>query len=258
MDNTNPPTTVASVVCSRRGLLLAAAGGLAALGGGASASAAGSTPATPAAGTPAAPPPAAPTGPFTLPPLPYADNALDPVVSANTLGFHYGKHHRAYVDNLNKAVAGTPFADMPLEKIIAATLGVADKSAVYNNAAQHWNHSFYWRSLRPQGGGDPTGTLRQKIEASFGSVDACRKELQAAATSQFGSGWAWLALDGDKLVVTKTGNADSPLGKGQKPLLTIDVWEHAYYLDYQNRRADYVNALLGKLLNWEFAAANLG
>jgi Fe-Mn family superoxide dismutase len=246
---------------SRRELLLAATGGLALLSGTESSRAA-DPPAAPTASTPASPaapaPTAAPAGPFKLPALPYPDNALDPVISANTLGFHHGKHHQAYVDNLNKAVAGTPFADMPLEKIIAATYGAADKTAVYNNAAQHWNHSFYWHSIKPQGGGDPTGALRQKIEAAFGSVDACRKELLAAATTQFGSGWAWLAQDGDKLVVTKTGNADSPLAKGQKPLLTIDVWEHAYYLDYQNRRADYVNALLGKLLNWNFAAENLG
>lgn len=200
----------------------------------------------------------APTGPFTLPPLPYAENALDPAISANTLGFHYGKHHRGYVDNLNKAIAGTPFADMPLEKIVAATVGVADKTAVYNNASQHWNHSFYWRSLRPQGGGEPPAALRQKIESSFGSVDACRKELQTAATTQFGSGWAWLVKDGDRLAVVKTGNADSPLAKGQRPLLTIDVWEHAYYLDYQNKRADHVAAVIGKLLNWGFAAENLG
>ncbi len=239
---------------SRRDLLLAAAGGLAVLGTPATGRAAES-----AATTPAAPPaPAAPAGPFTLPALPYADNALDPVISATTLGFHHGKHHQAYVDNLNKAVAGTPFAAMPLEKVIAGTYGVADKLAVYNNAAQHWNHSFYWRSLKPQGGGEPPAALRQKIEASFGSIDACRKELLAAATTQFGSGWAWLAQDGAQLVVVKTGNADSPLNKGQKPLLAIDVWEHAYYLDYQNRRADYVNALLAKLINWNFAAENLG
>ena len=230
---------------TRRDLLLAAAGGVAVLG----AASAGRAVETPAA---------APTGPFTLPPLPYADNALDPVISANTLGFQHGKHHQAYLDNLNKAVTGTPYADMPLEKIIAATFGLADKGAVFNNAAQHWNHSFYWRSLKGQGGGEPGGALRQKIEASFGSVDACRKELLTAATTQFGSGWAWLAQDGAKLVVVKTGNADSPLNKGQKPLLAIDVWEHAYYLDYQNRRADYVNALIAKLLNWNFAAENLG
>ncbi len=142
----------------------------------------------------------APAGPFSLPTLPYADNALDPVISANTLNFHHGKHHQAYVDNLNKAVAGTPFAAMALDKIIAACYGVADKSAVYNNAAQHWNHSFYWRSLKPQGGGDPPAALKQKIEASFGSVDACRKELLGAATTQFGSGWAWLVQDGTTLV----------------------------------------------------------
>ena len=197
-------------------------------------------------------------GPFSLPALPYADNALDPVISANTLSFHHGKHHKAYADNLNKAVAGTPMAEMSLEKIIAATYGIADKAGIYNNAAQFWNHSFYWRSLRAGGGGDPPAALKQKIDASFGSVDACRKELLNAATAQFGSGWAWLVQDGDKLAVTKTSNADSPLSKGQKPLLTIDVWEHAYYLDYQNRRADYVNAVLAKLLNWGFAAENLG
>jgi superoxide dismutase, Fe-Mn family len=234
---------------SRRDLLLGVAGGIAAL------SAAGSAR---AAEPPPPGPPAAPSGPFSLPPLPYAENALDPVISATTLGIHHGKHHQAYVDNLNKAVAGTPFAAMPLEKIIAASYGVADKSAVYNNAAQHWNHSFYWRSLKPQGGGDPPAALKQKIEAAFGSVDACRKELLTAATTQFGSGWAWLVQDGATLSVTKTGNADSPLSKNQKPLLTIDVWEHAYYLDYQNRRADYVNAVLGKVLNWGFAAENLG
>ena len=200
----------------------------------------------------------APSGPFSVPALPYAEAALDPVISANTLSFHHGKHHKTYVDNLNKAVAGTPFAEMTLEKIVAATYGVADKTGVYNNAAQHWNHSFYWRSLRSQGGSEPPAALKQKIEASFGSVDACRKELLTAATTQFGSGWAWLVQDGDKLAVTKTGNADSPLSKGQKPLLTIDVWEHAYYLDYQNRRADYVTAVLAKLINWGFAADNLG
>jgi Fe-Mn family superoxide dismutase len=155
-------------------------------------------------------------------------------------------------------VAGTPFADMTLEAIIAATYGVAERTAIYNNAAQHWNHSFYWRSLKAQGGGEPPAALKQRIEAAFGSVDACRKELLSAATTQFGSGWAWLVQDGDKLAVTKTGNADSPLHGGQKPLLTIDVWEHAYYLDYQNRRADYVTAVLGKVLDWGFAAGNLG
>ena len=197
------------------------------------------------------------TAAYVLPPLPYAQNALEPVISANTISFHYGKHHKGYVDNLNKLVVGTEFAGMPLEKIINATAGKADKAAIFNNASQAWNHTFYWNSLTPNGGGEPPAALKTKIEASFGSVDACKKELASAATTQFGSGWAWLVLDGDKLKVIKTSNADSPLTKGMKPLLTIDVWEHAYYLDYQNRRADYVNAVLDKLINWRFAADNL-
>ena len=193
-----------------------------------------------------------------LPPLPFADNALDPVISANTLSFHYGKHHKAYVDNLNKLVAGTEFADLSLEQVITATAGRADKAGIFNNAAQTWNHTFYWNSLVPKGGGEPPAALKQKIEASFGTVEACKQELATAATTQFGSGWAWLALDGDKLKVVKTANANVPLTEGMKPLLVIDVWEHAYYLDYQNRRADYVNAVLDKLINWGFAANNLG
>lgn len=194
--------------------------------------------------------------PFVLPKLPFAENALEPVISARTISFHYGKHHRTYIDNLNKLIAGTEFADMPLEKIIAATAGKPDKVGIFNNAAQVWNHTFYWQSLRPNGGGEPPAGLKQKIEASFGSVDACRKELANAAVTQFGSGWAWLVKDGEKLKVVKTGNADTPLTSTMKPLLTIDVWEHAYYLDYQNRRADYVNAVITKLLNWEFATEN--
>jgi Fe-Mn family superoxide dismutase len=197
------------------------------------------------------------TTPFTLAPLPYADNALDPVISANTLGYHYGKHHRAYVDNLNKLVAGTELAALPLEQVIATARGKPERLGIYNNAAQAWNHAFYWRSLRPGGGGEPPATLKPRIEAAFGSVDACRKEIASAATTQFGSGWAWLVEDDGKLAVVKTGNADSPLTQGQRPLLTIDVWEHAYYLDYQNQRADYVNAVLERLLNWEFALENL-
>lgn len=193
-----------------------------------------------------------------LTPLPYAENALEPVISARTMGFHYGKHHQGYVNNLNKLVTGTEYADLPLEKIIAATAGQTGKGAIFNNAAQIWNHTFYWQSLTPKGGGDPPAALKQKIELSFGSVDACKKELGAAALSQFGSGWAWLVMDGDKLKIVKTANAELPLTKGIKPLLTIDVWEHAYYLDYQNRRADYVNALLDKLINWEFALKNIG
>jgi Fe-Mn family superoxide dismutase len=198
------------------------------------------------------------TAPFSLPPLPYADTALDPVITANTLSFHYGKHHKAYIDNLNKLVAGTPLAEQSLEKIVTSTAGVADKVGIFNNAAQHWNHSFYWKSLRPNGGGEPPAALKLKIDAAFGSVEALKKELLAAATGQFGSGWAWLVEDGGKLAVTKTANADLPLTKGQKALLTIDVWEHAYYLDFQNRRPDHVTAVLDKLINWGFAAENLG
>jgi Fe-Mn family superoxide dismutase len=193
-----------------------------------------------------------------LPALPYADNALDPVISANTIGFHYGKHHKGYVDNLNKLIEGTEFQGLSLEQIITETAGKVDKTAIFNNAAQTWNHTFYWQSLKPKGGGEPPAALKQTIEASFDTLDACKKELVAAATTQFGSGWAWLVLDDGKLKVVKTGNADSPLVKGMKPLLTIDVWEHAYYLDYQNRRVDYVNAVLDKLINWNFAAENLG
>jgi len=193
-----------------------------------------------------------------LPALPYADNALDPVISAHTISFHYGKHHKAYVDNLNKLVVGTEFAGLSLEKIIIETAGKADKAAIFNNAAQTWNHTFYWSSLTPKGCGQPPAALKKKIESSFGTLDVCKKELVAAAMSQFGSGWAWLVLDGDKLKVVKTSNADSPLTKGMKPLLTIDVWEHAYYLDYQNRRADYVNAVVDRLINWSFVAGNLG
>jgi Fe-Mn family superoxide dismutase len=196
--------------------------------------------------------------PYSLPPLPYADNALEPIITANTLSFHYGKHHKAYVDNLNKLVAGTEFASLALEKIITSAAGQAEKAGLFNNAAQAWNHSFYWKSLTPKGGGEPPAALKEKIEASFGSIDACKKELASAAVSQFGSGWAWLVLDGGLLKVVKTANAGLPLTMGLKPLLTIDVWEHAYYLDYQNRRADYVNAVLDKLINWEFALQNTG
>jgi len=196
--------------------------------------------------------------PYTLPPLPYAENALEPVISARTISFHYGKHHKAYMDNLNKLIAGTSYADMPLEDIIKRTAGQADKIAVFNNAAQFWNHWFYWQSLTPKGGGKPPAALKEKMQDSFGSVDACKKALADTAVSQFGSGWGWLVLDQGKLDIVKTGNADVPFTKGMKPLLTIDVWEHAYYLDYQNRRADYVRAVLDNLINWEFALQNMG
>ncbi|WP_292978528.1 superoxide dismutase [Nitrosomonas sp.] len=195
---------------------------------------------------------------YVLAPLPYADNALEPVISAHTLSFHYGKHHKAYVDNLNKLVAGTAFSGQSLEQIITATVGQADKAGIFNNAAQIWNHMFYWHSLSPKGGGEPSAALKQKIEESFGSVDAFKQEFANAAITQFGSGWAWLAQDGSRLSIVKTANAETPLTRGIRPLLTIDVWEHAYYLDFQNRRPDYVNTVIDKLINWEFAAANLG
>ncbi|MGC0152365.1 superoxide dismutase [Chromobacterium vaccinii] len=224
---------------SRRGFLLAAAGTLAALA------------------LPALPGLAHASSAHALPPLPYADNALEPVISARTIGFHYGKHHKAYLDNLNKLIAGRDYADLPLEDIVTRSYGPSGDAAVFNNAAQLWNHTFYWRSMRPNGGGVPPQALRERIEASFGSVDACRQQLAGAAIAQFGSGWAWLVQDGDKLRVVKTGNADNPITAGLTPLLNVDVWEHAYYLDYQNRRADYVNAVLDKLIDWEFAQRNL-
>ena len=197
------------------------------------------------------------SGPVTLPPLPWAEDALSPHISARTIGFHYGKHQQAYVTKLNTLISDTPFADQPLVEVIKATAN-SEQAMIFNNAAQVWNHTFYWNSLRPQGGGKPSGALAALIEKSFGHVEACKAELTKAATSQFGSGWAWLVKDGDRLVVTNTGDADTPIAHGQQPLLTIDVWEHAYYLDYQNRRADYVAAVLDHLINWEFAAKNLG
>ena len=196
--------------------------------------------------------------PITLPALPYAESALQPVISAKTLEFHYGKHHKTYVETLNKLIAGTEFADMSLEKIVKATAGQAEHTAIFNNAGQVWNHNFYWRSIKPSGGGEPPAELKRLMESAFGSVDACKKQISEAAVGQFGSGWAWLVLDNAKLKIVKTGNANTPLTQGPKPLVTIDVWEHAYYLDYQNKRVDYVNALLDKLINWGFAAENLG
>ncbi len=193
---------------------------------------------------------------YQQPALPYAENALEPHISAKTISFHYGKHHVAYITNYNNLVAGTPFDAMSLEEVIAATANDAQKVGVFNNGAQAWNHSFYWNCLSPNGGGEPTGELAAKIAADFGSFDKFKDELKAAAATQFGSGWAWLVLDGDTLKVTKTGNAQTPMTSGQKPILTIDVWEHAYYLDFQNRRPDYVASVIDNLLNWEFAAAN--
>ena len=196
------------------------------------------------------------SAPFSLPPLPYADTALEPLISANTLSFHYGKHHKAYVDNLNKLVEGKDLASMTLEQIINLSAGKADMAGVFNNAAQIWNHTFYWNSMKPNGGGKPTGALAAAIDKDLGGYDKFKADLSAAAMTQFGSGWAWLVSDAGTLKIVKTGNAEVPFTKGQKPLLTIDVWEHAYYLDYQNLRAKYVETLIDKLLNWDFANAN--
>jgi Fe-Mn family superoxide dismutase len=192
-----------------------------------------------------------------LPPLPYGDADLAPHISANTLSFHYGKHHQTYVTKALDMVKGTEFADADLEDIVKATYGKADKKGLFNNAAQAWNHSFYWKSLTPKGGA-PSGKLLDKINTDFGELSKLKDELAKAAVTQFGSGWAWLVLDGGTLKVEQTANADTPLATGKTPLLTIDVWEHAYYLDHQNKRPGYVTAVLDNLINWEFAAENLG
>lgn len=194
-----------------------------------------------------------------LPKLPYAENALDPVISADTLRFHHGKHHKTYVDTLNKLLENEDkLASLSLEDLIREIANDADRGKMFNQAAQVWNHTFYWNSMAPKGGGKPTGALKDKIDADLGGYDAFRDAFKTAATSQFGSGWAWLIVDNGKLAITNTANAHTPVEDGKTPLLTIDVWEHAYYLDYQNRRPDYVDAFLDKLVNWEFAEQNLG
>ena len=197
-----------------------------------------------------------PAGPFTLPPLPWNEQALAPVISARTIGLHYGKHHRTYVNKLNELVAGTKMADMPLEQVIRESAGKPDTQKVFNNAAQVWNHTFFWNCLRP-GGGKPGGDLAARIDADLGGYDKFRERFAQAAIDCFGSGWAWLADRGGKLEILATSNADNPLTKGATPLLTIDVWEHAYYVDYENRRPEFVNAVIDKLLNWEHAAQQL-
>lgn len=195
---------------------------------------------------------------FELPELPYASNALaNGNMSADTFSFHHAKHHAAYVTNLNKLIDGTEFANKSLEEIIVASFKDPTKAGLFNNAAQVWNHTFFWSCMKPNGGGEPVDALAEKIAADFGSFDKFRDEFKNAAATQFGSGWAWLVLENGKLKVTKTGNAETPLVHGQKALLTLDVWEHAYYLDFQNRRPDYIANFLDKLVNWEFVAQNL-
>ena len=194
---------------------------------------------------------------ITLEPLPYAENALEPVITAKTISFHYGKHHAGYVATLNKLVAGTPYAGQPLDAIVRKA-AAEQATPIFNNAAQVWNHTFYWNSLAPVGaGGVPEGAFGEAVARDFGSFADMKTALTDAAVKRFGSGWAWLVAKGGKLAVISTPNAETPLTQaGVTPLLTVDVWEHAYYLDWQNRRADYVAALLDKLANWKFAAAN--
>jgi superoxide dismutase, Fe-Mn family len=195
---------------------------------------------------------------FTLPDLPYARSALAPHISEETLNFHYGKHHQAYVTNLNGLVAGTPLEKASLEEVIKDSAGDKAKAGIFNNSAQVWNHTFYWHSMSPDGGGKPKGKIAELIERDLGGYDNFVKEFKAAGATQFGSGWAWLSLKGGKLVISKTPNAETPLTEaGTTPLLTMDVWEHAYYLDYQNRRPDYIDTFLSSLVNWDFANQNL-
>ena len=193
---------------------------------------------------------------FELPDLPYAKDALEPHISANTFDFHHGKHHNTYVVNLNNMTADTDMASMSLEDIMKATAGDASKAGIFNNAAQVWNHTFFWNSMSPNGGGEPTGAIADAINASFGSYADFKEAFKTAGMTQFGSGWAWLVKNGDKLEVVKTPNAECPLTDGMTPILTCDVWEHAYYLDYQNRRPDFLEAFLDNLVNWDFANAN--
>jgi superoxide dismutase, Fe-Mn family len=230
------------VISGRRGLLLTLLAGTLILGVGASGLSGCSQQVAPPS--------------YQTSPLPYKQNALEPYISQKTIEFHYGKHYLSYVEKTNELVGGTNLGQLPLEAIIKQTAGSQERAAIFNNAAQAWNHDFYFKSMKP-GGSKPEGELLKKIQASFGSLENLKKELSTAALTQFGSGWAWLVVEGDKLKVVKTGNADTPIVHGQVPLLAVDVWEHAYYLDYQNRRADYIKAVIDNLLNWEFAAANL-
>ena len=189
---------------------------------------------------------------FSLPPLPYDKNALAPHISAETLEYHHGKHHNAYVVKLNELLAGKPEAEKSLEEVILSSEG-----PVFNNAAQIWNHTFYWSSMKPAGGGKPSGDLAHAIDRDFGSFEKFAEQFTQAGITQFGSGWAWLVSDKGKLSVTKTGNADLPMKHGQKAILTMDVWEHAYYIDFRNARPKYIETFLSSLVNWDFVSENL-
>lgn len=194
---------------------------------------------------------------FELPPLPWPSNALDPILSSGSVERHHQKHHRAYIDKLNGLVAGTPYEAMSLEEIIRATAGDEARKAIFNNAGQAWNHAFYFDGLRPPGKDGPPASLKQRIEADFASLEALTSELVKQSVARFGSGWGWLVLDGGKLVVTSTSNADSPLSTEATPLLALDVWEHAYYPDYQEKREAYAKAVTGSLINWEKVAERM-
>ena len=194
---------------------------------------------------------------FELPPLPYSDDALDPHISAKTFSFHYGKHHAAYVANLNNLTKDSPLAKKSLEEVMKEVAGDSKKAGIFNNAAQIWNHTFFWHSMKPGGGGEPTGELKQKIDQAFGGFDEFKKEFSTKAATLFGSGWTWLVSNGGKLEIVQTPGAGNPMTDGKTPLMTLDVWEHAYYLDYQNRRPDFIKTFLDHLVNWDFAAKNL-
>jgi Fe-Mn family superoxide dismutase len=197
------------------------------------------------------------TDSFTAPPLPYAYEALAPVISADTLHYHHDKHHQTYANTLNDLIKSSPLKGKSLVQIVKASAGDAAQAKIFNNSAQVWNHTFYWHSLKPGGGGKPKGEIADRIDADFGGYDAFRTAFKTAGLGQFGSGWAWLVTEGGKLKIVTTGNAGTPITTAQVPLFTSDVWEHAYYLDYQNRRADYLDAFLDRLVNWEFAADRL-
>lgn len=194
---------------------------------------------------------------FNLPELPWSADALEPHISEKTFSFHHGKHHAAYVSKLNDAVKGTAFADKTLEQIIKETAGDTTNMGIFNNAAQAWNHAFFWKCMKPAGGGAPTGELKDRIAQSFGSIDKLKEEFAGKAATLFGSGWTWLVEQGGKLATVQTVGAGNPMTEDMTPLLTLDVWEHAYYLDYQNRRPDFTKAFLDNLVNWDFVAESL-
>jgi Fe-Mn family superoxide dismutase len=215
-------------------------------------------PPAPAAHPAATPPSAAPAaGALELPPLPYAQNALEPHISANTLSYHYGKHHKGYYDKVNAAIAGTPLAGKTLDVIVKESAKNKAQQKLFNSAAQAWNHNFYWQSMKPKGGGAPTGELATRIEKDFGSYDKFKTQFITTGNDHFSNGWVWLVLEKNKLKIIDTHDADTPFAHGIKPVLVSDIWEHAYYLDYKNLRKDYLTAFVDHLLNWDFVAKNL-